>query len=258
MDRKLLICLCLSPHDTPQGLELLRLWADLEETFNPAISVALCLRFDMQVDDVIQDAITHASAKFGMLIHISKRKMTGWPAGCNALENDAYEWFVESNRHGFYDFEYMLICEADTIPTRKGWANEIMNEAYDSHTMVIGCMLMRPDCPCEHINGNMVLHRDFWKKCQKIFHCSSRRGWDAYIGQEAIFNGTASKLIWQDYQLGMAHNPFRGCESLFENKFYKSERSPLYRIPIRPALIHGIKTMQGIECVRKNVVDNVK
>ncbi len=251
MDRKLMLCLCLSPMDKSLGVQALRLWTDLEDAFNQQITVAVCLRFDMTIDEEIRDAVSYASSKFKMLTHISKRKAAGWPAGCNALEMDAYEWFVESNRNKMFDFEYMMIIEADTVPLRKGWANEIMNEAYDSKAKILGCMLMHGDCGCEHINGNCVIHRDTWRENKAMFHCCEKIGWDAKLGPFAVSRGVASRLIWQDYRLGAPDNPWKGDEFLFADKFYKSPRSPLYGQPIRAALVHGVKTMDGINAVRK-------
>ncbi len=247
-----MVCLPLAPQDKDHGIELLRLWADLEDSFNSTISIAICVRFDIDIDrDIGREVIEYASKKFKIYTHVSRRRVTGWPAGCNGLELDAYEWFVESNRSGHYDFEYILFAEADTLPTRKGWAIEIMNEAYDNKSVILGCMLMMGDCGVEHINGNCVIHRDYWKKCKTIFNSPSRIGWDAWIGPSSIANGTASRLIWQDYRLGLPDNPWRGDDYLFEERFYKSQRSPFYGKPIRPAMIHGVKVLDGIRAIRK-------
>lgn len=250
-----MVALCLCPLDVALGRELVRLWADLEDTFNPAITVAICLRFDMNVQkDIGDELISHVAKKFKVITHISRRKVTGWPAGCNGLELDAYEWFVQSNRGKEYDIDYMLIAEADTVPLRKGWANEIMNEAYDNKASIMGCLLMRGDCGCEHINGNCVMHRDFWMKCKAVFNCNSRIGWDAALGPHSVPNGTPSRLIWQDYRLGLPENPWKGDSFIFEPKFYKSERTPLFGKPIKPALLHGIKIPEGIKAVRRVVL----
>jgi hypothetical protein len=251
----MIVALCLSPLDVAQGLELLKLWADLEDSFNSAITVAICLRFDMAFHRDIPDSlIAYVAKKFNILTHVSRRKAVGWPAGCNGLELDAYEWFVQSNRSKTFDIEYIMLAEADTVPLRKGWANEIMNEAYDAKASMLGCLLMRPDCGCEHINGNCVFHRDFWMKCKNVFNCSSRVGWDAALGPYAVSLGTASRLIWQDYRLGLPENPWKGDAFLFEPKFYKSDRTPLYGKTIRPAFFHGIKTLEGIKAVRRVVL----
>ncbi len=250
----MLLVLPLCPIDVEQGIELLKLWVDLEPEFNHQIELALCFRFDMAESAIPQSVMDHAKTRFKVHTHISKRKMVGWPAGCNAIELDAYEWFVESNRHKTFNIPYMLIAESDTTPLRRGWANEIMNEAYDSGKMISGCMLFVPDCGCEHINGNCVLHRDLWKEYREIFHCPSRIGWDAYIRTYSVSAGHASRLIWQDYRLGMPDNPWRVDEYLWEDKFVKSQKSPHWAQPLRPAMIHGTKTMDGIKAVRRKLL----
>lgn len=257
-NRKMLVVLPICPLDRDQSLELLKLWADLEPAFNQNISVGICVRFDMDIDrDIPRSVIDYVSKKFTIYTRVSKRKHIGWPAGCNAIELDAYEWFVESNRHKVLDIPYMLIAEADTTPTRMGWADEIMNETYDSGKLISGCMLFVPDCGCEHINGNCVMHRDLWRSFRGIFHCPSQIGWDAYIRTYSVGNGFASRLIWQDYRLGMPDNPWRGDDYIFSDKFVKSTKSPHWGQPLKPAMIHGTKSMDGIKAVRRRVLGEV-
>lgn len=251
----MLMALCLSPHDLAHGCELLRLWADLEDSFNPRIGVAVCLRFDMKENiPELNAALALVRQKFKVHIHVSKRRITGWPAGCNGLELDAYEWFVFENRANRFDYDYIFIIEADTVPLWRGWADEIMNEAYDHQSVISGAMLFHPDCPCEHINANCVIHKLAWKKIRKIFHSPSRWGWDAYIGVEAIRCGTASRLIWQDYRLGMPDNPWRGNDYLFAPRAYQSPKSPLYGQQLQPAFLHGVKILDGIKAVRDRLL----
>ncbi len=254
MDRKLLIMLCLCPLDKAQGFELLKLWADLEDEFNPRISVAICLRFDMKLSEIPQSLILHAKRKFNLYLCKSKRAGVGWPAGCNALEIGAYEWFVEKNRFNErkkeFDFEYVLLAEADTVPLRKGWADEIMNEAYDNKAIILGAYFTKED-GCAHINGNCVIHRDAWKTIKSIWHVPSRRGWDCFIGPQALTCGVPSRLIWQDYRLGMPDNPWKGDDFLFAEKQFTNSTNPLYGEKLKPCFLHGIKTMAGINAVRK-------
>ncbi len=183
----------------------------------------------------------------------------GWPAGCNALEIGAYEWFVEKNRakQKDFDFEYALLAEADTVPLRKGWADEIMNEAYDNNAVIMGAYFTAED-GCAHINGNCVLHRDAWKSIRSIWHIPSRIGWDCFIGPHAITRGVPSRLIWQDYRLGMPDNPWKGDEFLFAEKEFLNPTNPLYGQKLRPAMLHGVKIDAGIKAVRKKLLDLYK
>jgi hypothetical protein len=256
VDRKLIVCLPVWAGDLDISMKLLRLWADMEDVFNPAIAIAIIARKDMNISDIPKESIEYAEKKFKIFTGKSNRDGVGWPSGCNALEIGAYEWFVESNRmSGGFDYPYMLIAESDTVPLRKGWANEIMNEAYDNNIKILGSYLRFPDSGCDHINGNCVLHKDAWKSNRQIWVCPSHYGWDAYIGQWAIAEGTPSRLIWQDYRLGAPDNPWKGDDYIFDVKFYKSSLSPFYGKPIYPALFHGIKGEFGLKAVRRRILN---
>lgn len=253
-ERKLLLCLPFSPHEIPQARELLRLWCDLEDSYNHVITLALVSRYDIQPQAIGQDIIDYARQKFNVLLHRNRREGLGWPAGCNQLEVGAYEWFVEGNRNLQFDFDYILLAEADTVPLRKGWAIEIMNEAYDNKSLILGAYFVQED-GWAHINGNCVFHRDFWKQCKGIWGISNHVGWDVAIGKQALALGTPSRLIWQDYRLGLPDNPWKGEEHLFGVKTFHSKSNPLYHQPLYPAMIHGTKTMDGINTVRKRILE---
>ncbi len=251
MDRKILLALCLSPLDVKLGIELLRLWTDMEDTFNHAVTVAVCVRFDMDpIKDVGAANLAYARNKFKVITYRSKRVGVGWPAGCNSLEVGVYEWFVEGTRTGSLDFDYLMMAEADTVPLRKGWINEIMNEAYDNKIKMLGAYFTQEE-GCAHINGNCVLHRTAWKHIPGIWQVPSRKGWDCHIGPKALVIGTPSRLIWQDYRLGTPENPWKGDDYIFAPKRYGGPSNPLYGQVLQPCFFHGIKTLDGINAVRR-------
>lgn len=251
--RKLLLCLPLSPHEIPQARELVKLWVDLEDKFNDNVTLLVFSRYDIAPKEIGQDILDYAATKFKVMTQRCKRIGKGWPRGCNQLEVGAYEWFVESNRSKLIDFDYIFMAESDTAPLRKGWLEEIMNEAYDNKALILGAYFVKED-GWAHINGNCVMHRDFWRSCKSIWTISPFIGWDVAIGKEALKYGTPSRLIWQDYRLGAADNPWKGDDHLFETKRFPTKSNPLYGIDLHPAMIHGIKTMQGIEAVRRKIL----
>lgn len=254
MSRKLLLCLPYSPHEIPQARELVKLWVGLEDSFNHDITILFYSRYDIAPYAIGQDIIDLTRTRFKVIAERCKHEGTGWPRGCNQLEVGAYEWFVEQNRHKKIDFEYLFLAEADTVPLRKGWVNEIMNEAYDNKSLILGAYFVEEDGHA-HINGNCVLHRDFWKKCKRIWTISDRVGWDIAIGKEALKFGTPSRLIWQDYQLGLPHNPWKGPDHLFGPKCFNSQSNPLYGQALQPCFIHGTKTMHAIEASRARLLN---
>lgn len=254
MGRKLLICLPFSPHEIPAARELVKLWVDLEDGFNDFATLLIFSRFDIEPEAIGQDVIDYAKTKFNVLTQKCRRIGKGWPAGCNALEVGAYEWFVEKTRAGL-DFDYIMLAESDTVPLRKGWIREIMNEAYDANAKILGAYFTKEE-GCAHINGNCVLHKDAWKVIRGIWQVPSRKGWDCFIGPKALEIGTPSRLIWQDYRLGTPENPWRGDDYIFAPKTYGGSKNPLLGKILQPCFLHGIKSNQGIEAVRKRFVRN--
>lgn len=249
MSRKLLLCLPFSPHEINQARELVKLWVDLEDKFNEDVTLVLFSRFDIEPNAIGKDVIDYAKTKFKVLTEKCRRKGKGWPAGCNALEVGAYEWFVEKTRTGM-DIEYIMLAESDTVPLRRGWLGEIINEAYDAKAKMLGAYFTKEE-GCAHINGNCVLHKDAWKDIKGIWQVPSRRGWDCHIGLKALAVGTPSRLIWQDYRLGAPDNPWKGDDYIFAPKSYGGSKNPLYGQTLQPCFLHGIKTLDGINAVRK-------
>jgi hypothetical protein len=256
MSRKLLLCLPFSPHEIAQARELVKLWVDLEDSFNHEVTLLLFSRFDIAPYAIGEDVVEYAKTRFNVIADRCKRQGKGWPAGCNALEVGAYEWFVEKTRTGALDFEYMMMAETDTVPLRKGWANEIMNEAYDTKAIMLGAYFTKEE-GCAHINGNCVLHKEAWKQIKSIWQVPSRRGWDCHIGPRALIVGTPSRLIWQDYRLGAPDNPWKGDDHIFAVKSYGGRKNPLYGQQLKPCFLHGVKTMEGINAVRRRFLQKV-
>lgn len=118
--------------------------------------------------------------------------------------------------------------------------------------MVLGAYVVGADERNKHINGNCIIHKDFWKKYKPILS-PSRVAWDADMASAILPNSCPSKLIWSDYQLGMPCNPWRGVDYLFEEKMYELPFHPLYGEKLQPVWFHGIKQKGIIEDVRKRL-----
>ncbi len=246
----MLACLCVSPLDCPQGLELAKLWADIEPSMNEKVDIAFALRYDMDINAIPYDIIRLMETKFrNVYVFKSGLVGVGWPHGCNALEIGAYQWFVEKTRSGSMDADYMLICEPDTIPLRPTWLEEIRKEAYESGGPIIGAFFTAEE-GCQHINGNCVIHKEFWRQCKEIWGVPPGNGWDVYIGKKTTSIGKPSRLIWQEYRLGAPDNPWKGDEHLWSAKAYHGPANPLRSQLLYPAMFHGVKTLQGIDAVR--------
>ncbi len=250
MSERLLVCLCVSPLDCPQGLELAKLWVDIQAEKDDMIDVAFALRYDMDVNTISPDIIKKLEEKFRN-VYVFKSALVGkgWPHGCNALEIGAYQWFVEKARAGIIEADYVLLCEPDTIPLRPTWLDEIRKEAYASGGPIMGAYFTAEE-GCQHINGNCAMHKDFWKQCREIWNVPPGNGWDVYIGKKTTHLGKPSRLIWQEYRLGAPDNPWKGDDYLWAAKCYHGPNNPLRSQLLYPAMLHGCKTYNGIDAVR--------
>lgn len=250
--RRILLCLPVAQFDSEMAWELANLWVDLEPCYNEHVEVAIIIRFDMSEQSIPKSVVYKLKTKFAD-VHIAKSHLAGdgWPHGCNALEVGAYHWFAESTRNGRIRFDYMLNCEADTVPLRPTWLAEIANEAHLANAPILGAYLTANEGGCAHINGNCVMRKDMWKYIPNIWNVPPGIAWDAYIGKQAIANGKPSRLIFQHYRLGTMENPWRGDAYLWEPKQYAAEDNPLRPELLQPAMLHGIKTLAGIKAVRK-------
>lgn len=249
--KKILVCIQMSPYDSKEAKELLRLITDLESGNSEHCDILISYRFDVPRDSEIE---SYVSKRFIVHAHVTRRKTDGWPGGCNAQLSDTYGLFIENTRSGRWKYDYVLFLEGDDVPLRRGWIEEIHKEAYESGKLVIGPWLKKGDCGSEHINGNCVIHKDFFRRCKRIMNPPSNQGWDWFIRQDMMQHGHPSKLIFSDYRLGTTDNPWRGDEYLWEAKRYRDPANALYGKDLFPCILHGCKGMQAIEAVRKKLL----
>ncbi len=81
--KKMILCLPYAPHEVAQARELVKLWVDLEPSFNTDVILAFVSRFDIQPHHLGQDIIDLAKTKFEVLTHQCKKVGTGWPDAIN-------------------------------------------------------------------------------------------------------------------------------------------------------------------------------
>ena len=241
----------MSPLDYQQGVELLRLICDLEDTKRGDVVVMLTHRYDMKPDPALRAMVME---KFEHVVtHVTSRKASGWPAGPNAMMGDSYMAAINLQRKGL-NIDAVMFMECDCVPLAKDWIEQIKAEwaqCREAGKYVLGPWLERGDAGGKHINGNCVMAIDYWKKNRGILHSPSNVGWDAYHAISMCAEGMASRVIYSDYRLGTSDNPWRGDEYLWEAKGYATPTNPLYGQKLFIGWLHGVKSMQGIEAVRK-------
>ncbi len=240
--------------DKAQSMALARLVADLEDKPREDVIFLFSARFDSSQD---KETIEYVARKFRVLQYTTKRKATGWPHGPNQMMADSYEHCVELWRRNKLppNIQAVMLIEADCVPLRKGWVDELIAEYKGCGRRFLGAWLKLGDANVEHVNGNCIMSIDFWKKCPAIFHPPSRGGWDAALKYAILPNAAPSKLIWSDYRLGTSDNPWKGDDYLWAPKRYGAPSNPLFGQDLQPCWYHGIKTMQGIEAVRNKLLN---
>lgn len=239
--------------DKEQAMALLRLMADLEPVKREDVYLLVTCRFDGTFDE---KSIEYASQKFNITKFKTTRKATGWPNGPNQMAGESYLFCVDSSRKGrFPEATAVMFIEADCVPLRKTWISELYNEYKASGKEISGCWLKKHDAGIEHINGNCIISLKFWRRCKGIFWPDTKGGWDATLRHHMLPVSHPSKLIWSDYQLGMPHNPWKGCDYLWAAKRFNDPANALYSQDLFPCWYHGIKVMDGLECVRNRLIN---
>lgn len=240
--------------DTERAMQLARLIADLEPQRREDIKVLFTARFDTEQD---RDTINYVAEKFPVFEYRCKRKATGWPNGPNQMMGESYSYCVETARasYGQFSDDCVMFIESDCVPLDNKWIDKLVAEYRQSGKMISGAWLKKGDCNCEHVNGNMIMSLDFWKQCRDVFNPMSRGGWDATLARFILPNAHPSRLIWSDYQLGMSHNPWKGCEYLWAPKRYQAPDNPLYGQDIYPVWFHGVKVPDGLQCTRQKLLN---
>jgi hypothetical protein len=160
-----------------------------------------------------------------------------------------YAWIAS----GGVDFlELPPLCSSKRIAFRSG---KLGYEYKASGKEISGCWLKKHDAGIEHINGNCLISINFWRRCKGIFWPDMKGGWDATLRHHMLPVSHPSKLIWSDYQLGMPHNPWKGCDYLWAPKRFNDPANALYGQDLFPCWYHGVKVIDGLECVRNRLIN---
>ena len=238
--------------DKKQAMTLARLIADLQPEKRDDVYVLFTARFDATHDS---DTIKYVGEKFPVITYTTKRKATGWPNGPNQMMACSYEHIILKERADGKKYGPVMFIEADCVPLAVDWIDRLIAEYKASGKMVIGAWLKKGDAGIEHINGNCIISTELFKKCKQILNPQTRGGWDATCAYGILPNAAPSRLIWSDYQLGMAHNPWKGDDYLWEAKRYKAKDNPLYGEDLYPVWLHGVKVPDGIKAARKRLLN---
>ena len=242
--------------DKAQAMALARLLADLEPVKRTDCIFLFSARFDCDHD---HETVAYVSEKFETRLFTTKKHPVGWPAGPNNQMAQSYTWAIERHREGSLPIDAVFFMEADCVPLKVGWLDDIIAEYTACGKQILGPWLTRGDGRCnEHVNGNCIIGINFWRTHRSFLRPPGHSGWDAYFAFTMLPEAHPSRLIFSDYRLGTSDNEWKGCDYLWQPKRYPGKQNRLYGQDLFPVWYHGIKTMDGIECVRNRLTPVAK
>lgn len=254
---KLLIIAQAWKGDIDQMKELLRLIYDLQ--VGPAnADILIYPRKDTKLRDPHQ--FDYLGDKFGLYLGRSKRIIAGWPHGPNALAMDAFKLCYDLWRFGGFNYKCGLLMEADCVPLRPLWIDELLKE-WDSQTKLVlghwdgsGTVIK---APTSHMNGNIMFNPKIVEMVpEMVGNDVPRNGWDMAWWQRMAPYCTPSRLIFSDYRLNTKNNPLPDAERLFRPRFHDNPDNPLYGQELNPCWLHGTKGLKAIKFVREKFLTN--
>jgi hypothetical protein len=251
--KKILLVPQLSRLDYQQGYELLKFIAELEDGPCPYADVMLSLAHSTPENP---EVIKMLRDKFSrVIIHKCNNAVSGWPHGPNNQACEVFQSVFTGHRDKGWDYAAFMMIEPDSTPLAKDWIKVLYDEWHEAHQLALGAWLEVGDSECAtpHINGNCLLSPELIKQNKSMRYPAST-AWDVLFSKILMANGRASSFIWSDYHLGTDRNPWKSCKSLFAPKQYKSEIHPLAGKALKPVWLHGIKTMQGLECAKEKLI----
>lgn len=181
--RKLLLAIQFWKGDQAQAMKVARLAADLETRHSDLADFLFVSRFDCPHD---METIKYVSRKFNVHHHVSRRRATGWPWGCNELWFETcqyiYEHSIDAKR--IPEYKAVLTFEADAFPMCPNWIS-MLSEEFDAlqPAKIIGAMQRYP---APHVNGNALFSCDpkfmHWI-ARKVTGCAPSGGWDFLLAK---------------------------------------------------------------------------
>jgi len=255
----LILALQFYDGDKQEAMALAKLIADIETERRDDVAFVFSARNGTSADPAV---IRYVEQKFtNVFSTVSKSKRTGWPAGCNDLMAETYAFCINLVRTKKVQALGVLLMEADAVPLAKDWINQLKEEyklCLDAGKFVMGPWLKKGDAPLEHVNGNCILHIDFWQKCKVILRPPVFGGWDATLASNILPHAYPSKLMWSDYHLDTPRNPWRGCDYLWQAKRYGAKENKLYGQDIFPVWLHAAKGYKAMDCVRDRLLSQLQ
>jgi hypothetical protein len=132
-----------------------RLMADIEDSKRDDVDFAFVARFDTTHD---KDTIAYVSRKFNVYTLTTQVPATGHPWGCWGLWFSLADWVYQSvEKKKMPQYDWVFSIEADLVPIRKNWIDELHTEWHEKKVHVLGKWYGNYG---PHVNGNMLYSAD--------------------------------------------------------------------------------------------------
>lgn len=237
-------------------MALARLLADLGPYGHDILFYA---RYDSQHDDA---TIAYCASRFANVrIGQSKRKISGWPIGPNAMVMDLWQLSHQKHKAGEWDYSGIMLLESDCVPLSRTWLADLYAEWSAGKQLLLGPWIGLKNNPNQsHMNGNLIFSpRLTFTFPQCLSPNVPKLAWDVFFWRYYWKNARGSRLIYSDYRV-----KFTDCDALWAPRSYP-KGNPLHGQELRPVWLHGCKDPRAPECARarllaapEQVLTNVK
>lgn len=249
MNSRLILALQVSPVDVFDGLNLIRLIADIQGEQRDDVEFAIVYRRDVN-KYTLQEIAETAERAFKCVHRIkSKGFATGWPHGCNEMWVNGMTDFYRMSMNEKPPMTLapaVLTFEADCVPLRPDWIDLLRGEwerCQKAKKHVIGHVhTFEHQTAPNHINGNAIFDIQIFGhgKGRGLQEFSATQGWDAFNGALLLELGMDTPYIAQKYRI---------------KEINRFEIDAIRKQGHVPALFHGLKKSCGIQPVRDMIAD---
>lgn len=170
--------------DQDEATELARFMADLEPKYRDDVMLILASRFDGQVNPGIRKTLAYCAKKFPCTYMRSDRQAKGYLEGSFGTWIGIAEKCYLRYSTGLWPYHSVFFCEADGVPLRWDWIDEIKKSHEDSLThgkRVTGAKMYEHGFG--HVQGSMVMHLSCVPDCPSLKVCPPEKAWDMYHAQ---------------------------------------------------------------------------
>lgn len=222
MQDKILVTIPYWEGDKERAMTLAKLLASAPLQPTHPVDFLFVARADCQHDE---EGLASVASRFKVIKHRGTSQKTGWPAGCNGLTFDVFDFWLETLKspERREDYKAFFFCAPDVIPLSKGcldylhtawekinksgkvyWAGALVDNLYLDRRVHVNsdCLLVPPDIEfLSWLTSQRELVPDTWGIDSCLAGALRVRGWRGLPGIRSAWNTTSiSEDIFNDLQ----------------------------------------------------------